>query len=833
VLTFWKHCDETVHGTRHLQWNSYFSAKPHAKISPWLPPPPAPYRQPPASTRRPRTGIWKSSIIVTYAHTEQARLTALAELEILDTPAETRFDRFTRLAAMTFGVPIALVSLVDENRQWFKSRHGLAASETPRAISFCAHTVASGDMLVVEDATLDRRFSDNPLVTGEPGIRFYAGQPVCNGGQPVGTLAIIDTAPRQFSAAQRQVLQDLAEMVEVELNHMKEVAARMLAEQALKSLNTELEHRIAARTVELEEKVVQLSHEVAQREAAEALLRQSETWNRTIIASSYSGFIGADSEGRVVDWNPSAERIFGWSGEQARGRMLSELIIPAHLRQEHETRMQRMREIGSEPYLSQTLELPALTRTGRQITVQMAVASHEWNGACYVSAFVNDVSERIRTQQELEEKQQLLDAVLESIDVGVVACDAVGNLTLFNRAARVAHGQEMKAVASAEWPRFYSLYHADGRTAMAMDEVPLVRALKGDVVRDEAMVIAPGGSAPVTLIASGRPLRNAQGKTLGAVVAMKDVSELRASRDRLVESEERLRTITDNLPVLIAHLDQDHRYVFANAVHQSWLGKAPEQVVGQTMIEAFGEQYWAQQQEALQDAWDGKAAQCEHDIVRKKHIRIVHSTFLPHLRDGKVVGIYILTTDATAARMHERNLHALAHTDALTGIPNRRQFELALQAAVQHAPQRERAFALLYLDIDHFKQINDSHGHAVGDMVLVEFARRVRNVVRSSDLVARLAGDEFTVLLEEVNSPRDAELVAKKIMQAMEAPFVAGGQAIAVGATIGVGLADAPGVSSQSISELADGALYEAKRKGRNTFALARLADTVSLDDAA
>jgi len=598
---------------------------------------------------------------------------------------------------MTFGVPIALVSLVDLDRQWFKSRTGLKAQQTPRSISFCSHTVEARAMLVVEDATLDPRFASTALVTGAPHIRFYAGQPVYSDGQAVGTLCIIDRAPRAFGAEQRQVLKDLAELVEVELNHMKAVAARMLAEQALKSLNTDLENRIAARTAELEEQV----------------------------------------------------------------------------------------------------------------------------------------AEAIRIRQQLEEKQELLDAVLESIDIGVVACDADGHLTLFNRTARDFHGLDLKSVSPSDWSQYYSLHHVDGRTPMAVDEVPLVRALKGEVVRDGAMVIAPQGRPAVTLLACGRPLRNAQGKTLGAVVAMKDVTELKASRDRLAESEERLRTITDNLPVLIAHLDHDHRYVFANAVHQSWLGRAPEQVVGQTMVEAFGDEYWSQQQDALNDAWAGKASQCEHDIVRKKHIRIVHTTFLPHLRDGQVVGVYILTTDATAARMHERNLHALAHTDALTGIPNRRQFELALQAAVQRAPQRERAFALLYLDIDHFKQINDSHGHAVGDMVLVEFARRMRNVVRSSDLVARLAGDEFTVLLDEVGSPRDVELVAKKIMQAMEAPFVVGSHAIAVSATIGAGLADAPDVTAQGIGELADGALYEAKRLGRNTFLISRLAERLALDAAA
>ena len=770
----------------------------------------------------------RGSIIDTHAPTELARLAALADLDILDTPAETRFDRFTRLAAMTFGVPIALVSLVDADRQWFKSRSGLAATETPRSISFCTRAVEAREMLVVEDAALDARFASNPLVTGAPHIRFYAGQPVYSDGQAIGTLCIIDRAPRSFSLEQRQVLKDLAGLVEVELNHTRAVAARMLAEQALKSLNTELEGRIATRTAELEEKVAQLSREVAQREVAETLLRQSETWNRTIVASSYSGFICADSDGRVAAWNPSAERIFGWSREHAVGRLLSDLIVPAPQRAEHEAGMRRRLDTGTGPYMSQNVKMLAQTRSGRQITIQMTLAAHDFNGARYVGAFVNDVSERIRAQQQLEEKQELLDAVLESIDVGVVACDAVGNLTLFNRSARTFHGRDLKALASSEWPQYYSLYHADGHTPMAMEEVPLVRALKGEVVRTGSMVIAPSDGPAYTLMASGRPLRSASGKTLGAVVAMKDITELNASKMRLAEGEERLRTITDNLPVLIAHLDHEHRYVFANAVHQSWLGKPSAQIVGQTMEEAFGAEYWAQQQDALREAWEGKASQCEHDIVRKKHIRIVHSTYLPHLRDGQVVGVYILTTDATAARMHERNLHALAHTDALTGIPNRRQFELALHAAVERAPQRERAFALFYLDIDHFKQINDTHGHAVGDMVLVEFARRVRNVVRSSDLVARLAGDEFTVLLDEVGSPRDAEFVAKKNMQAMEAPFVIGAQALAVGVTIGIALADAPGATALSMSELADGALYDAKRAGRNAFSLARLADTLT-----
>jgi diguanylate cyclase (GGDEF)-like protein/PAS domain S-box-containing protein len=766
------------------------------------------------------TGVAMPDSISSSEHT---RLNALESLGVLDTPAEQRFDRFTRLAAMTFGVPIALVSLVDEHRQWFKSRAGLDVAETPRSMAFCSHAVAVGGMLVIEDTAADARFAGNPLVTGAPHIRFYAGQPLFSDGQAVGTLCIIDRAPRSLSEEQRLCLRDLAALVEAELNHVKVATARLMAEQALKALNAELEQRIARRTSELERKLGELSREIAHRKEVELTLQHSEDWNRTIVSASYSGFVGADAEGRVIEWNASAERIFGWPRAQALGRNLSELIVPPSMRAMHEAGMRRFLDTGVESVMNSKVEVPALTASGREIMVAMTISTYEWKGKRYFGAFLNDISERIRTQQQLEEKQELLDAVLESIDVVVVACDAVGNLSLFNRAARAMHGHDIKTVVPAEWSRDYSLYHVDGRTPLAMDEVPLVRALKGETVRDQALVIAPEGSAARTLLASGRPLRSASGRPLGAVVAMKDITELKASRDQLELNERRLRAIADNVPVLISHLDSERRYVFANVVHQSWLGKAPDQMLGRTMEDAFGAEYFAPQAEALEQALRGQASQCEHEIVRKKHTRIVHTTFLPQLRDGVVAGVYALTTDATTSRLHERSLHALAHTDTLTGLPNRRHFESALLDAANSIPRPGRGTALLYLDIDHFKQINDRHGHAVGDAVLVEFSRRLGASVRSADLVSRLAGDEFTVLLHDVGGEADLELVARKILASMQAPFVLGSCTLQVGTSIGAALADGHGPAATRLLDTADRALYEAKKAGRNTFSMLRL----------
>jgi len=150
---------------------------------------------------------------------EEMRLAALDRLQLLDTPAEERFDRITRTAVHGFHVPIALISLIDANRQWFKSCRGLSTTETPRSISFCAHAIMGDDVLVVPDTQLDPRFVDNPLVTGDPGIRFYAGHPlVAPDGNKVGTLCIIDRHPRTMNEADLQALRDLAAWAQMELS---------------------------------------------------------------------------------------------------------------------------------------------------------------------------------------------------------------------------------------------------------------------------------------------------------------------------------------------------------------------------------------------------------------------------------------------------------------------------------------------------------------------------------------------------------------------------------------------------------------------------------------
>ena len=217
---------------------------------------------------------------------EARRLEALRSLSVLDTETEERFDRITRTAVRLFGVPIALVSLVDECRQWFKSKQGLEVAETSRDISFCGHAILGTDALVVPDALKDSRFADNPLVTGPPHIRFYAGSPLRGpDGYNLGSLCLISPEPRGFDEDDRRQLRDLAAWVERELNQVP-----------------------LARALEA--------------------LQHSEARYRLVTDASTDFIACCDDTGRFRFLTPAFQRELGYELEEALGRFATDFVHP-------------------------------------------------------------------------------------------------------------------------------------------------------------------------------------------------------------------------------------------------------------------------------------------------------------------------------------------------------------------------------------------------------------------------------------------------------------------------------------------------------------------------
>lgn len=301
----------------------------------------------------------------------------------------------------------------------------------------------------------------------------------------------------------------------------------------------------------------------------------------------------------------------------------------------------------------------------------------------------------------------------------------------------------------------------------------------------------------------------------------RDFNALMRERQRvekaLRETENWLLTFADNLPVLVSYVDCEQRFRYTNAMQREWFGSKGEELIGRSLRDVFGEKEYAKIAEHVNTVLAGYPVTHEREANFPGGTRFVQATYLPHYGDGeKVPGFYVLVNDISDRKALEARLAHRAEHDTLTGLPNRALFEDRLEQALIRRSRTGNAVALLYLDIDHFKRINDSRGHAAGDELLKTFAVRLQDCIRASDTVARLGGDEFTVLLEGVSLADYASEMAEKILVAARAPVRIGDSIVTMSTSIGIAMAGDSDTSGLQLLKRADAALYDAKAKGRN-----------------
>ncbi len=317
---------------------------------------------------------------------------------------------------------------------------------------------------------------------------------------------------------------------------------------------------------------------------------------------------------------------------------------------------------------------------------------------------------------------------------------------------------------------------------------------------------------------------DADGRVAGFFVMAMDISERKEAELAQAASEQRLRLIADNLPVLICYIDRNHRLGFGNATFQAWLGLEPVRLPGMHLQEVLGKPAYDAARPRLKQAFEGVGATFEMPLQARGRHRILEWTFVPDVQaQGRVnvavAGVYALAHDMTRVKEAESRLVQMARFDSLTGIANRRLFGELLGQALERVRRQRQVMGLAYLDIDHFKAINDTWGHGVGDEVLKEFAQRLAACVRVTDTPARLAGDEFVVLLEDVKGVDEAERIGAKIVEAIRKPIATGAGPLEVTASVGIALvhgADGPLPTQDQVLGWADTALYAAKHGGRN-----------------
>jgi len=626
---------------------------------------------------------------------ERERLSLLKALQLLDTPPEPTFDRITRLASQLLQVPIALVSLVDEQRQWFKSRVGLEACETPREYAFCAHAILQTTPLVVNDASRDPRFIDNPLVTTAPGIRFYAGvQLLSLQGYPLGTLCVIDTRPRELAASELALLQELAGIV-----------------------SEQLQQRERSQLAQL-----QIS-------TAQQLMQAREQRFRLIFERAGAGIALVGPDGSWLSVNDAMCQITGYPREELLALQFADLSYPADAAI-GESERQAMARGELERY---QLEKRYLRKDGSQRWVSITVTRQDdaLDQQPYLIVIIKDIQARKEAELALAALQLALEQRVEE---------------------RTAQLQQANNQLTAAMARQQQIEQRLRKREAELSAV-LEHASDAYICIDEHGVVVAWNRQAVD--------------TLGWTEA------------------EALGCRIDELIIPPAQRDA-HR---AGMLRYQQSGEAV--VLGRRI-------------ELEAQTKDGGMLPVELSIrALQLEEQLIFSAFLRDISERK---------QAEARREYE------ARHDALTSLPNRRAFFEHLRLAQQRVTEGQ-PLALLFLDLDGFKEVNDQYGHDAGDTVLRVVAQRLRQVAGPDSLIARLGGDEMIILQQEPGlTPAAVQALAEQVRDAVAQPVLldASGSVGQVGASIGVAMQQ-PGelFGPDQLVASADKAMYGAKRSGK------------------
>ncbi|MEO5574282.1 MAG: EAL domain-containing protein, partial [Gammaproteobacteria bacterium] len=311
------------------------------------------------------------------------------------------------------------------------------------------------------------------------------------------------------------------------------------------------------------------------------------------------------------------------------------------------------------------------------------------------------------------------------------------------------------------------------------------------------------------------------GKCVGVVVIFEDITERKYAYEAMRQSEAQLRLITDAVPALIAYVDTNQCFRFNNKAFEQWFGLAREQVYGRHLKEVLGELAYQAIHEHVEQALTGHRVNYEAPIpYQQGGTRDINASYIPDIDgQGEVKGYVALIHDITAHKQAEQRLAYLAHYDTLTGLPNRTLLNDRLsQAMARRSAAHQTQVAILFLDLDHFKTINDTAGHSIADALLREVGERLSACVRIGDTVARLGGDEFAIILIDLIHKIDVGQFVQKIPDCLSAPFKIDGHEIFVTASIGVSLYPDDGLNAETLLKNADTAMYLAKQRGRNCY---------------
>ncbi len=551
-----------------------------------------------------------------------------------------------------------------------------------------------------------------------------------------------------------------------------------------------------------------LLSDITPRKAAEETLQKLAS----IVEFSEDAILGKSMDGKITSWNRAAEKMYGYTRDEVAGRDLS-FLVPSDRQAEIPAIMERM--LSGQPI--ENLETKRLTKAGSVLDVSMSIspikdAAGQVTGA---SAIARDITLRKRAEEQLK----LQSAVLEAAANAIVIADFEGRIVWVNRAFTAmtgyskeeALGNNLRLLKSGEQPESYYAKLWSTISSGKVWKGELVNRRKDGTTYTEEMTITP----------VSRDVGNPADRYFIAI--KQDITERKQAEEALLFKTALLEAQTETTIDGMLAVDESDHIVLANkqfglnfGIPDELLSTGDDLIVRKHVTDKVVDpDAFVERVNYLNSHRDEKS----RDELRFKNGQIFDRYSSPLVdSNSRYRGRIWYFRDITARKLAEERIQYLAYYDALTGLPNRTLLLDRLAKALAAARRQNNKLALLYLDLDRFKDINDSLGHSVGDLFLQEVAGRLNRWGREQDTVARLGGDEFLIMLTDVKDIPDAAVAAERLMDAMTAEFVVQGHTLTVSCSVGISIFPEHGADSETLIKNSDAAAYRAKADGRNNF---------------
>jgi diguanylate cyclase (GGDEF)-like protein/PAS domain S-box-containing protein len=557
-----------------------------------------------------------------------------------------------------------------------------------------------------------------------------------------------------------------------------------------------------------------VARDVTERHDASDVLRRSEERYRELFENANDIVFTHDLKGNITSFNKAAERVSGYTAEEALKLNINDFVPPEYKQVLDDRFAQKLRGEQTTTFY----ELEVLAKDGRRIPVEVGTRlTYEDGVAVGLQGIARDITDRKQAETDLKQSVSLLRSTLESTYDGIVVVNEEGTVVSFNQRYCEMwgiHPKDLIGATAAERLRRVSALMKDpagyARRVQEINARPNVDSF--DVLEFRDGRVFERYSTPQII----------DGVPVGRVWSFRDVTDRKRAEEALLASERRYRLLFERNLAGVYRNTLTGQILDCNDACARILGFANREEL--LAHGAFDVYFDPNAREGVIERLKRERSITNMEIrLRRKDgipVWILENVTLLDDENGEPAYLEGTLIDITDRKIAEQKIEYHAYHDELTGLPNRAMFKDRLTVALGQARRFRRCVAVMFLDLDQFKFVNDTLGHSAGDQLLWGVGERLANSVREEDTVARLGGDEFTLLLNELNGEDDAVVVAQKILQVISQPFVLEGQELYITTSIGIALYPADGDDAETLLKNADAAMYRAKELGRNTYQL-------------